>query len=124
MYYPLVYILFYIKKSDAVSPEIGLQVQVNDRISQLLTDDHNNEQNQDDVVSSNDQQDIWYMKMSFKLMEPTFAIKVFPKKTLELPTLIAHMTITMQTSIPEHNKRIIQSSMLMMMVQMQMVIMY
>ncbi len=48
----------YIKKSDAVSPEIGLQVQVNDGISQLLTDDHNDEQNQDDVVSSNDQQDM------------------------------------------------------------------
>jgi ubiquitin C-terminal hydrolase len=54
-YYPLVYILFYIKKSDAVSPEIGLQVQVNDGISQLLGDDHNDEQNQDDVVSSNNQ---------------------------------------------------------------------
>jgi ubiquitin C-terminal hydrolase len=42
-YYPLVYILFYIKKSDAVSPEIGLQVQVNNGISQLLADDHNDE---------------------------------------------------------------------------------
>jgi hypothetical protein len=58
MYYPLVYILFYIKTSDAVSPETGLQVQVNNGISQLLADDHNNEQNQDDVVSSNNQQDM------------------------------------------------------------------
>ena len=58
MYYPLVYILFYIKKSDAVSLEIGLQVQVNDGISQLLVDDLNHEQNQDDVVSSNNQQDM------------------------------------------------------------------
>jgi hypothetical protein len=58
MYYPLVYILSYIKKSDAVSPKIGLQLQVNDGISQLLADDHNNEQNQDDVVSSNNQQDM------------------------------------------------------------------
>ncbi len=58
MYYPLVYILFYIKKSDAVSPEIELQVQVNDGISQSLMDDHNAKQNQDDVVSSNDQQDM------------------------------------------------------------------
>jgi hypothetical protein len=41
-----------------VSPEIGLQVQVNDGISQSLADDHNNEQNQDDVVSSNDRQDV------------------------------------------------------------------
>ncbi len=41
-----------------MSPEIGLQVQVNNGISQLLTDDHNNEQNQDDVVSSNNQQDM------------------------------------------------------------------
>jgi hypothetical protein len=57
-YYPLVYFLFYIKKSDAVSPEIGLQVQVNNGISQSLADDHNDEQNQDDLVSSNIQQDI------------------------------------------------------------------
>jgi hypothetical protein len=42
-YYPLVYILFYIKKSDAVSLEIRLQVQVNDGISQSLTDDHKDE---------------------------------------------------------------------------------
>ncbi len=41
-----------------MSPEIGLQVQVNNGISQSLADDHNNEQNQDDVVSSNDQQDM------------------------------------------------------------------
>jgi hypothetical protein len=60
MYYPLVYILFYIKNSVAVYPEIGLQVQVNNGISQSLVDDHNNEQNQnqDDVVSSNNQQDM------------------------------------------------------------------
>jgi hypothetical protein len=58
MYHNLVYIPFYIKKSDAVSPEIGLQVQVNNGISQSLMDDHNDEQNQDDVVSSNDQQDM------------------------------------------------------------------
>jgi hypothetical protein len=57
-YYPLVYILFYIKKSDDVSPEIGIQIQVSNRISQLLADDHNNEQNQDDVVSSNNQQEM------------------------------------------------------------------
>ncbi len=41
-----------------MSPEIGLQVQVNNGISQSLTDDHNYEQNQDDVVSSNNQQDM------------------------------------------------------------------
>jgi hypothetical protein len=41
-----------------VSPEIGLQVQVNDGISQLLADDHNDEQNHNDVISSNDQQDM------------------------------------------------------------------
>jgi hypothetical protein len=60
------------------------------------------------------------MKMSFKSIEPTFAIKVSLKKTLELPTLIAHLTITMQTSIPECNKQIVQSSMLMMTNRMQM----
>ncbi len=70
MYYPLVYILFYIKKSDAVSPEIGLQVQVNNGISQSLTDDHNDTQNHDDVISSNNQQDMLVneMKMSFRSM--------------------------------------------------------
>jgi hypothetical protein len=57
-YYPLVYFLFYIKKSYAVSPEIGLQVQVNNGISQPLADDHNDEQNHYDVVSSNNQQDM------------------------------------------------------------------
>jgi hypothetical protein len=41
-----------------VSPEIGLIVQVNNGISQLLADDHNDIRNQDDVVSSNDQQDM------------------------------------------------------------------
>jgi hypothetical protein len=41
-----------------VSQEIGLQVQVNNGISQLLTDDHYDEQKQDDVVSSNNQQDM------------------------------------------------------------------
>jgi hypothetical protein len=41
-----------------VSPEIGLQVQVNNGISQWLADDHNVEQNQDDVVSSNNRQDM------------------------------------------------------------------
>jgi hypothetical protein len=41
-----------------VSPEIGPQVQVSNGISQLLVDDHNDEQSQDDVVSSNDQQDM------------------------------------------------------------------
>jgi hypothetical protein len=51
-------------------------------------------------------------------MEPTFAIKVSLKKTLELPMLIAHLTITIQTSTPERNKQIRQSSMLMMTIQM------
>ena len=54
----MAYFLFYIKKSDDVSPTIGLQVQVNNGISPLLTDDHNNEQNHNDVVGSNDQQDM------------------------------------------------------------------
>jgi hypothetical protein len=43
-----------------------------------------------------------------------------PKDTLELPTLIAHLTITIQTSTPECNKQIVQSSMLMMTNWMQM----
>jgi hypothetical protein len=57
-YHPLAYFLFYIKKSDAVLLEIGLQVQVNNGFSQSLADDHNNEQNHNDVVSSNNQQDM------------------------------------------------------------------
>ncbi len=87
-----------------MSPEIGLQVQLNDGIIQSLVDDHNDEQNQDDVVSSNNQQDMLVNELSFKSMEPTFAIKVSPKKTLKLPMLIAHLTMTMQTSTPERNK--------------------
>ncbi len=125
MYYPLVYFLFYIKKSDAVSPEIGLQVQVNDGISQSLMDDHNNEQNHNDVVSSNNQQDMLVNENVIQVNgEPTFAIKVSLKKMLELPTLIAHLLITMQTPTPERNKQIRQSSMLMMTIQMQIVIIY
>ncbi len=57
--------------------------------------------------------------MSFKSIEPTFAIKVSLKKTLEFPMLIAHLTITMQMSTPEHNKQIRQSSMFTMTIQMQ-----
>jgi hypothetical protein len=87
-----------------VSPEIGLQVQVNDEISQSLTDDHNDEQNHNDVVSSNDQQDMSVNENVIQVNGTTIAIKVSLKKTLELPTLIAHLPITMQTSTPERNK--------------------
>jgi hypothetical protein len=53
-------------------------------------------------------------------MEPMFAIKVSPKKSIELPMLTSHQPITMQMSTPECNKPIVQSSMLMMTNQMQM----
>ena len=42
-----------------MSLKIGLQVQVNNGISQSFVDDHNNDQNHNDVVSSNKQQDMW-----------------------------------------------------------------
>jgi hypothetical protein len=54
-----------------VSPEIELQFQVHNGISQSLADDHNDERIHDDVVNSNNQQDMWVNKMSFKSMEPT-----------------------------------------------------
>jgi hypothetical protein len=49
-----------------------------------------------------------------------FAIKVSPNKSIELPTLISHQPITMQTSTPECNKPIVQLSILMMTNRMQM----
>ena len=55
----MAYFLFYKEKNDAVSLKIGLQVQVNNGISQSFVDDHNNDQNHNDVVSSNKQQDMW-----------------------------------------------------------------
>ena len=58
-------------------------------------------------------------------MEPTFAIKVSLKKSLELPMLIAHLPIiTMQMSTPERNKQVGQSLMLMMTIRIQMMLIY
>jgi hypothetical protein len=42
-YHPLAYFLFYIKRDPAVSPEIGLQFQDNNRVSQSLTNAHDDE---------------------------------------------------------------------------------
>jgi hypothetical protein len=58
-YYPLAYFLFlfYIKRNPAVSPEIGLQVQDNNGVSQLLVDAHDNEQHHGDLIT-NEQQDV------------------------------------------------------------------
>jgi hypothetical protein len=53
----LAYSLFYIKRDPAVSPEIGLQVQDNDGVSQSLADAHNNEQHLGDLIT-NKQQDV------------------------------------------------------------------
>jgi hypothetical protein len=45
------------KRDPAVSPEIGLQVQDNDGVSQLLMDAHDNEQHHNDLIT-NKQQDV------------------------------------------------------------------
>jgi hypothetical protein len=56
-YHPLAYFLFYIKRDPAVLPEIGLQVQDNNGVSQLLMDAHDDEQHQGDLIT-NEQQDV------------------------------------------------------------------
>jgi hypothetical protein len=53
----LAYFLFYIKRDPAVSPEIGLQVQDNDEVSQSIVDAHDNEQHHSDLIT-NEQQDV------------------------------------------------------------------
>jgi hypothetical protein len=56
-YHPLAYFLFYIKRDPAVPPEIGLQVQDNDGVSQPLADAHDDEQHHGDLIT-NKQQDV------------------------------------------------------------------
>jgi hypothetical protein len=56
-YDPLAYFLFYTKRDPAVSPEIGLKVQDNDGVSQLLADAHDEEQHHGDLIT-NEQQDV------------------------------------------------------------------
>jgi hypothetical protein len=56
-YHPLAYFLFYIRRDPAVSPDIGLQVQENNEVSQLHAENHDDEQNHGDLVI-NEQQDM------------------------------------------------------------------
>jgi hypothetical protein len=56
-YHLLAYLLFYIRRDPAVSPEIGLQVQENNGVSQLLAENHEDEQNHGDLIT-NEQQDM------------------------------------------------------------------
>ncbi len=53
-----------------------------------------------------------YVKISIRLMEPMLAIKVSPKKSIELTMLISHLPI-MQTSTPDRDSHLIQSLILM-----------
>jgi hypothetical protein len=108
-YYPLVYILFYIKKSDAVSPEIGLQVQVNDGISQSLTGDHNNEQNQVDVVSSNNQQDMWVNENSIQVNGTNICNQGVLEENIRITNTDRSSDNNNTNVNPESNKRIRQS---------------
>jgi hypothetical protein len=55
--HPLAYFLFYIRRDPAVSPEIGLQVQENNGVSQLHAENHKDEHNRGDLVT-NEQQDM------------------------------------------------------------------
>jgi hypothetical protein len=59
-----------------------------------------------------------YVKISIKWMEPTFANNAPPAKTFQSPTSIAHQPI-MQVSTPGRDKRLLQSSMLMMTIPLQ-----
>jgi hypothetical protein len=56
-YHPLAYFLFFIRRDPAVSPEIGLQVQENNGVSQSHVENHNDEQNHGDLVT-NEQHDM------------------------------------------------------------------
>jgi hypothetical protein len=56
-YHPLAYFLFYIKRDPTVLPDIGLQVQDNNGVSQLLADAHDDEQHHGDLIT-NKQQDV------------------------------------------------------------------
>jgi hypothetical protein len=56
-YHPLAYFQFYIKRDPAVSPKIGLQVQDNNGVSQLLVDAHDDEQHHNDLITK-EQQDV------------------------------------------------------------------
>ena len=94
----------------------------NDGISQLLADDHNNEQNHDNVVSSNNQQDMTVNENVIQVNGTNICNQGVLEETLELPTLIAHLPMPMPTSTPEHSKQIWQLSMLMT-IQIQMMMM-
>ncbi len=67
-----------------MSPEIGLQVQVNDGISQSLVDDHNDERNQDDVVSSNNQQDMLAHENVIQVNGTNICNQGFPKENIRI----------------------------------------
>jgi hypothetical protein len=56
-YDPFAYFLFFIRRDRAVSPEIGLQVQENDGVSQLHVENHEDDQNHGDLVT-NEQEDM------------------------------------------------------------------
>jgi hypothetical protein len=102
-----------------VSLEIGLQVQDNDGVSQLLADAHDDEQHHGDLIT-NEQQDMSVREDINQVDGTNVRNQSVPKEIIELPMLISHQPITMQTSTPECNKPIVKSSMLMMTNQMQM----
>ncbi len=56
-YHPLAYFLCYIRRDPAVSPEIGLQVQQINGVSQSHAENHYDEQNHGDLVT-NEKQDM------------------------------------------------------------------
>jgi hypothetical protein len=111
MYHSLAYFLFYIRRDPAVSPEIGLQVQENNGVSQLHADDHDNEQHLGDLVT-NKQQDMSVREDINQVGGTNVGNQSIPKEIIELPMLISHLPI-MQMSTPDHDSHLVQSSILM-----------
>ncbi len=88
-----------------LSPEIGLHFQVNNGVSQLLADDLNDDQNQDDVVSSNNQQDISINENVIHVNGTNICNQGVPKENVRITNAdCSSLTITMQTSTPQRNK--------------------
>jgi hypothetical protein len=80
-------------------------------------DAHDDEQHQGDSIT-NEQQDVSAHEDINQVDGTNVCNQIVPKEINN--SLISHQPITMQTSTPECNKPIVQSSMLMMMNQLQM----
>jgi hypothetical protein len=95
----------------------------NNGISQSLTDDHKDEQNHDDVVSSNNQQDMLVNENVTKVNGSNICNQgVLEEKVRITNTYCSSANIN--ANVNPRAQRIRQSSMLMMTIQMQRMIIY